>query len=574
MTEVPSPTIPPEDPSVDTKLPPFDESQGRQNNRHTQHPTRHTLLLVAGAAIVGLGAVAGLGYAAWTGILPNPFMKRPSAENMLAKLQSITSAKTTVNMQLLLEPREQDVEPLDFSIFFKEEEIDDEVITAVMHMLPNDLALNLSIASAFAKNKNTINEEATITGTYTGNNISANIDLTTRTVDGIIYLKPDAIPLPIPLFDTSALESIWIKMNGKEETRDVFTINNAMFGAEEKEDEKQNKTSLEHLQKEVFTLLEQGVKQGAIVFSVPERGTYQEERAWTTTAVIDGEKLRETVIAIGDERETLFPETAEYAIFTNAFLEATTKERARDVYRELFSRLNLSATMKNDGTPLVLAFTTRLAPKIKGDPLKDRQITLKTNIHFDSINIPVEVNAPNDAISLEDAALLLLGTDQETAQQKKQFESIEDLQSALEFFSNQNGAYPKELKELIGLTVDIRKVTTIPNDIFTKQPYVYEKTETGYTLQYEVQQPTDDNVFSSNGVTVEGTNTATELFFSEEGAKETDEDEDGLSAYEEAVRYGTSDSSTDSDGDGFSDKAEVNAGYNPAGEGTLIQTVM
>jgi hypothetical protein len=47
-----------------------------------------------------------------------------------------------------------------------------------------------------------------------------------------------------------------------------------------------------------------------------------------------------------------------------------------------------------------------------------------------------------------------------------------------------------------------------------------------------------------------------------------DRDHDGLSAVEEQV-YGTSDTNSDTDGDGFTDSAEVQNGYNPNGPGRL-----
>ncbi len=47
-----------------------------------------------------------------------------------------------------------------------------------------------------------------------------------------------------------------------------------------------------------------------------------------------------------------------------------------------------------------------------------------------------------------------------------------------------------------------------------------------------------------------------------------DFDKDGLDADEEA-QYGSSDRLADTDGDGYSDQAEIEAGYNPNGEGKL-----
>lgn len=51
--------------------------------------------------------------------------------------------------------------------------------------------------------------------------------------------------------------------------------------------------------------------------------------------------------------------------------------------------------------------------------------------------------------------------------------------------------------------------------------------------------------------------------------KQTDSDLDGLSNYDEVVTYETNPNEKDTDGDGFNDKAEIDNGFNPRGEGLL-----
>ena len=54
--------------------------------------------------------------------------------------------------------------------------------------------------------------------------------------------------------------------------------------------------------------------------------------------------------------------------------------------------------------------------------------------------------------------------------------------------------------------------------------------------------------------------------YAEPGA---DADKDGLTNYEEIFKYKTNPLVADTDGDGYNDKAEIEAGYNPNGPGKL-----
>jgi len=571
MSELPSPLLP--------------EISATPSPQPEPHPAQRggkRIFLMGGAVVVGVGALCGIGYAAWAGYLPNPLMKRPTPEQLFATLNAITSAQTTVDMHFALEPREEGVEPLDFSLF-REPIADEESIfstptfLALTQMLASDLELNISLASSFAKENEGADQETHIVGTYNANNISANIDVTTRTVAGTTYIKPDVIPLPIPLFDMNSLKGTWINLGDEADDRQVFRYLDPF--AEEETVPKDEAIAGADPQAELLALVQQGIQDGAIIFSAPQRVTYNDARAWYTEAIIDGEKLRETVINTGKNRETLFPEITEYSLFTDKFLENSGKERAKDTYRELFKRMELSAMLNNDSSPLLITFSTRLAPKLEEDTFKDRQITLETKIHFTSINTPLTLAAPENTITTNEALALLMGADPQDELRKKQQTSISDLQEALTLYKKVNNMYPETLNELIGTTnqqemafafpAGTKEVMQIPLDIVTGKPYVYEATKNGYTLRYEMPANVNEE-FSSYGITVEGTNTATELLWSEEGAKISDKDKDGLSAYDEVIIYGTSDNRGDSDADGYEDKVEVDGGYNPAGDGPLI----
>ncbi len=551
MSDLPSPLLPDEETSV---LPEVQTSP--KNHKRT--------LLRGGVAVVAITAVAGLGYATWTGYLPNPFLKCPTPEQFLAALTSITSAETTIVTHAAIQPLQPGVTPLDFSLFGSESDNQKMLVLAQFsHLLPSDLDLNLAVTSSFTKTQNDhTNEETHIAGTYSGNNITAKIDITTRTVDGVTYIKPDAIPLPLPLFDLQTLKGKWIDITSQSEHHSVFTYVSS-FETDTVEDTPEEQTDP---QAELLALLQQAIADEAIIFSVPERITYEKDRAWHVEAVVDGGKLRETVLALGEKRKELFPDITQYTIFTDSFLEASAKERAKDIYRELFSHVTLSALLNNDASPLVLRFSTQLAPKSTNELFQNRQLSIDTEIGFTSINTPQALTAPENALTSDETAALLTGTDPQDALSKYQQANVEDLQTALALYKWNHEAYPASLDALLGIEDKTRKVTYIPTDIFTENAYDYTPTDDGYTLRYEMPEgETQGNTLFSYDATVTGTNTATELFFSEEGAKISDRDEDGISTYDEVKTYKTSDDASDTDGDGYTDKAEIDSGHNPNG---------
>lgn len=577
MPELPSPSLPEMQNTPEQNTVPNPALTTTTIPLSTPHHNKH-MVFIAGATCVAIGAIIGLSYAAWSGYLPNPLTERPTAEKLIASLEALQSAKTTTTLRFALEPQSNNVTPLDFSLFQSNEAGETDSTTSspgrnplmFIDMLPSDLELNLNIDSSFTKTTETAaNETTRFTGTYTGNNITANLDLSTRTIDGTTYIKPDAIPLPIPIFDLNTLKGKWINLSKKEDGRNVFEETNRITSENTNKNTEEEKPNVLN---ELFVLIEQGVKDGAIIFSVPERSTYNGERVWKTEAVIDGEKLRDTIISIGKNQETLFPNQKKFTIFDTDFLLSISKERAKDIFRELFARTTFSALINDESNPISLSFSTSIAPKLEDDALKNRQVTLEATINFTHLNETITVETPENALSVSEAGALLMRKTLESVRIDDQKNTIEDLREALEIYAQEHGTYPEELNDLLGLEGRLKKVVNIPLDIITEKPYVYEKTDTGYKLQYEMPE-SENEVFSDFGKSkiVTGTNTATDKLFSEEGAKITDNDNDGIYEYDEEMLYGTSDQMDDTDSDGYDDKTEIDGGYNPNGEGALIQ---
>lgn len=558
MSELPVPTLPevPAQPAYEVPL--------ARTEVPTPHPAQRSkkrIVLIGGSLIVGIGALCGLGYAAWSGYVPNPLTPRPSIDQVIAALEEITTARIDTSLHLFIAPKDADVSPLDFSLFTQAASDDEHasfVASTVLSLIPGDLDLAADITSTFSREDRDTDNEVRLAGTYTGNNVTANIDLTTRSVDGSTYVKPDAIPFPFPLFDFTQLKDTWINIS-KKNSRKISSIAPQTTSEKNQPD----------IHAELLTLFTRGIEDGSIIFSVPMRVTHNEERLWKTTLVIDGEKLQSTIAALGEERSTLFPNTTTFALFTDDFLTTNGKERTKDIYRELFARTSLTLFINDDALPVALSFLTRIAPTFTKTELESQQITLDAQLTLLNINEPLTITAPEQSISTYQAGARLIGQSVEEIERSEQLSTIKDLQKALSAYYEIYTTYPERLDDLIGTELPSRTETVlqIPPDLLTQEPYPYTATSTTYALSYLIPEKEGDDMSSYE--IIPGTNTATQDFLSEEYAKMADDDSDGLSAFEELL-FNTSDTNPDSDSDGFSDKNEVDNGYNPAGEGVLI----
>ena len=577
MDKLPSPSLPPENkPETNANQPapvmaPIPAPATVPMAAPAHHRNMGKVFLIIGL-IVGIIAALGIGAAMWYGLAPNPFAKRPTAESIKQALMNVDSAQLSIHVVNKIENRAADVEPLDFSIFAPEKDKDDEdgspdplatnsALSSVLKMLPSDLASDITIRSTFQTNKEDADIDANIAGSYTANNVNANIDISFKYVDGKTYIRPDKVPLPIPIIDLNAISGKWIATDGTDndpnQVLEYIVDNNEGKGDDEEAAKKAQ------AQKEMQVYFQEAINNGALAFSEAERVTLESNRVWKITLVIDGEKLRDTYLAIAEKSEQFFGADAELAVFAEDNVEVLKKERAKDVFRELAARTQTTLYVEDDGMPVQIDMSTRIAPKISGSKLKDKQITTAISIGFSEVNQPITVEAPNETITTEEATGLILGLTEDQITSNKQEDVIDDIRDALKAYNEANGTYPESLEKLVHFKNDEFEVMNIPVDQFTGQPYGYKLIDIAgqYELTYTMKKEEDESAFASNDF-VDGINTATPFSASKEADELIDWDEDGLSKAREAA-LGTSDYNEDTDGDGFSDKAEVDAGYDP-----------
>lgn len=183
---------------------------------------------------------------------------------------------------------------------------------------------------------------------------------------------------------------------------------------------------------------------------------------------------------------------------------------------------------------------------------------------------------------MDEVERLLTGVTGEQQQLEKQLEAVQDIRTGLAQYFVTNKSYPDSLNALLdkrpALTNTISMTDknylsgtaeTLPTSIYKGTKFNYTHTADNYTLEYTIIKPAEedskDSLFGGSffaDEVVDGQNTANKDVLSIEAESTKDYDQDGLTDLEE-TEYGTSIYQADTDGDGYSDKEEIDGGYDP-----------
>ncbi len=265
-----------------------------------------------------------------------------------------------------------------------------------------------------------------------------------------------------------------------------------------------------------------------------------------------------------------------------------------------------------------------------GSPTKldDKQLKLNFKLSLSNIDQPVAIDAPTDTMSFEDVMLATTGMTKEQYRFQRQAQNITAIRSALMSYKAYTGIYPAALQDLTKKRSEVQKkvswwssvlqdlrqlisrtanaqvsidfptsfngfaddsyllqqpfLKTIPHDVYTGSAFGYKLTDTGYALTYTMTLPTRTKKTSSTSYYgtyqsinevikyANGVNTLNEKMVSVEAAEAVKKDSDGDKLPDVVETYlGSSNTSADSDGDGYNDYDEVTKGYDPMGPGKL-----
>ncbi|MCC2631266.1 MAG: hypothetical protein K0S38_1075, partial [Candidatus Paceibacter sp.] len=280
----------------------------------------------------------------------------------------------------------------------------------------------------------------------------------------------------------------------------------------------------------------------------------------------------------------------------------------------VFDYINKNTTFSvwadSNGIPVKFQVAMRVVPN--GRRAATNQININVALNLIGVNKSVTIDTPKDAMTVEDAYMLMSGKTKDQITYEKQVQTISQIRYALQDYKSYTGAYPTSLNDLTKKRSEIKKSGTtnnddyfsstyneqpllqvVPTDAFTKQPFGYSSDGKTFSLTYTMNLPPYQKGTSLYGMYnslqipdfrtgvvsnlsleyVNGTNTADPEYDSQEALAAAKKDSDGDKVSDIFEDYiGSNKNKKDTDGDSYSDYKEITGGTNPLGPGNLERT--
>lgn len=463
------------------------------------------------------------------------FAKEPFTTPILIALDGVESGTITTQLSFALEPLESDVKPLmgleDSSLFaaaglFQHAEhlIADEVATNMMVTEDNwtweeddswdttdwsedswsddeylytyeepSIAEELANTNLTLTTKQNFNINAS---DYSDGSFDVSLEFLdeqialsgkTATRNGASYLQFTNIAVPEVTSADLPEGAIgdWFEVTMPEQTKTIFEPEDGQ-SSDLLEDPTQLLTGLNDIPTQVTDIVDDLARINALQVTSKHRTIVSGKRVTVYNLNVDGEKAA----AIAPE------DLAEIApLLGNTTLKLTVQE--------------------NTNIPIAFDFAIRVALSDIDEVSTGQQVALRGSITLTDIGRNFSYETIKNARPLSDLDESTVVAEPLVEQQ---YAYVSDLQWALDTYYYHYGYYPETLSDLLisPIPTDWSEdmiVYFVPNDVFTNQPYEYEKLEEDFALTYWVELQ-DDSSWSYTFV--DGQNTATAYTISEE----------------------------------------------------------
>lgn len=386
------------------------------------------------------------------------------------------------------------------------------------------------------------------------------------------YLKLNQLPpLPIPGFDLGKITNKWIKIDNESFTDLTGFPPAAILPAANLDSNANSGNQVSESLKSFFDLTQ---KQSLLVFGKSTKEKNGGADTYHYKLTVDKTKIIPFYQELGKEINAKFGDNSPLKIDEQ---EQFLAQLQGPDFDKSFDYLNKNSSFDLwvdpvTALPQKLSFVFKIAPDLSVTDLKDKQVVISANLELSNINQPVTITEPTEFLSSDDLALALSGLTKEQYQIEKQTNNIEELRATLARFRKLAGIYPDSLDKLtitgddililnpkstllkpnkssstdycdyfigIGGTYydefmsssyspsptcgNLKFTKSVPQDAYTKNPYVYTKVGDDYKLTYTITYPA---VSTSTTNSTEfnlllkkyknGANTATKLWLSQE----------------------------------------------------------
>lgn len=558
---------------------------------------RKVVLVVIAVIVVLLGATVAL---ARFGMLPFdvPFIASARTELLTKMLESAnqlgdSSFKNTI--AITAKPRSDLPTPLSLEEYSKAlsgtanetSTFSQDDAQQFLQFLPASVAMSLSLnGTSQAPEADPRNSEFELTGAYATDEVDYGLTLLGRQVDGTLYLNLQRLSLgdllaPFGL-DTSTIVNQWFKV----ETEALQSFG-ASFGlSPENLSEKNQQAQLVEQLTTALPIIDQ-----QRFINIKKLG--REELAGASGGfdhfrfTIDWARSAEVYKAV---TEALSATHGDKALLT--FDQETYDRLARQEFRNLAPKIKEALLLDvwvDPQTSLPVQTEVRLYLVPNGDQaFVEFLYELRATWTVMPLDTPPVIVTPDDALPFATLFGLLtpgldLTSSQAVARDAQRAADAAQLLTALTLYFDDHHSFPPSGGRVLTaeeLSAYLPVIPTPPpseSETCSEQnnQYIYtafsdryyqqvcaseRETCTGYTITYcleseQIAGATGRYAIASGGFA---------------GSLEHDGDTDGLNEFFEEV-YRTNDTKADSDGDGFSDKTEIENGFNPAGPGELPQ---
>jgi|GEM_PF-3195202 len=513
--------------------------------------------VIAGVIVIGVGGVFA---AHLSGIINIPLVDTILQRNTVSiatfadKFASVQSAQSDVDLTFAVEPASVDAKS-----------IPGDYLQGTGVFLPTDLNLTLHVHSFMGTESDKPTGNLQLSGSYISGGTSLSADVEARLINGAAYIRANTLP-SIPSLPTDQIVGKWIEVSSAadvEQQLENYSLPVTLpaqppFDSQEAERSVESvmntaeSTGFATLSKRLSVEEFNGVKYNRYVLDFDQT---QLDNFVQTFLMNERDycKAHSDCFLSGIDGSNFGAQTD--SDITDIVGSLTSDQSASELVSLLTDATTYEVWIANDNSAYRLIFSLIVDGRSVGDQLAGKQIRLTVASTVSHINEQPQVETPTPELTIDDIERIFQGYSIDEWNIVQQENRIDELRSALTAYKEKNGSYPTALSDL--------ETDANSTDMFTKVPYIYSSDGASYTLQYQIKKP--DGTTITNDImkdVVIGTNTADMYVVSREAESERDSDSDGLTGAQE-LQNGTNPLLADTDKDGASDLEEIQAGTDP-----------